>query len=305
MVAFASPSVAEVLVVEDEPAMAALYQAFLEQDGYQVAIAGTGAEALAVLRHDPPEVMVLDLNLPDLNGREILAEVQRLGLPTAVIVVTADGAMSTAIAAMRAGAYDFLVKPFPGERLNTTVRNALERGRLRSSVEVLRDEFTRERFCGFIGASLVMQGVYRMIEFAAPSNATVFITGESGTGKELAAEAIHQLSARRGKPFVAINCGAMAENLVESEIFGHVKGSFTGAISDRIGAARQAEGGTLFLDEICEMQIDLQSKLLRFLQTGTVRPVGGSKVEKIDVCWHTSNNRGSRCRSMELVMLSA
>ena len=179
--------------------------------------------------------------------------------------------MSTAIAAMRAGAYDFLVKPFAAERLNTTVRNALERGRLRSSVDVLRDEFTRERFCGFIGASLAMQGVYRMIESAAPSNATVFITGESGTGKELAAEAIHQLSARRGKPFVAINCGAMAENLVESEIFGHVKGSFTGAISDRIGAARQAEGGTLFLDEICEMQTDLQSKLLRFLQTGTVR----------------------------------
>ncbi len=291
MVAFASPSVAEVLVVEDEPATAALYQAFLEQAGYQVAIAGTGAEALAVLRHDPPEVIVLDLNLPDLHGREILAEVQRLGLPTAVIVVTADGAMSTAIAAMRTGAYDFLVKPFPGERLNTTVRNALERGRLRSSVDVLRDEFTRERFCGFIGASLVMQGVYRMIESAAPSNATVFITGESGTGKELAAEAIHQLSARRSKPFVAINCGAMAENLVESEIFGHVKGSFTGAISDRIGAARQAEGGTLFLDEICEMQIDLQSKLLRFLQTGTVRPVGGSKVEKIDVRIVCATNR--------------
>ena len=216
--------------------MAALYQAYLEgtaSGGHRA----TGAEALAVLRHDPPEVMVLDLNLPDLNGRDILAEVKRLGLPTAVIVVTADGSMSTAIAAMRAGAYDFLVKPFPAERLTMTVRNALERGRLRSSVEVLRDEFTRERFCGFIGASLAMQGVYRMIESAAPSNATVFITGESGTGKELAAEAIHQLSARRGKPFVAINCGAMAENLVESEIFGHVKGSFTGAISDRIGAA--------------------------------------------------------------------
>jgi two-component system, repressor protein LuxO len=291
MAVSASPSLAEVLVVEDEPSMAKLYQAYLERDGHRVAVAGTGAEALAVLRHSPPEVMVLDLNLPDLHGRELLAEVKGQGLPTAVIVVTADGALSTAIAAMRAGAYDFLVKPFAAERLNTTVRNALEASRLRSSVEVLRDEFTRERFCGFIGASRAMQGVYRMIESAAPSNATVFVTGESGTGKELAAEAIHQLSARRGKPFVAINCGAIAEHLIESEIFGHVRGSFTGAINDRIGAARQAEGGTLFLDEICEMQTDLQSKLLRFLQTGTLRPVGGSKLEKVDVRIVCATNR--------------
>ena len=291
MAASASPPVPEVLVVEDTPSMAKLYRAYLERDGHRVIVAGTGAEALAFLQHSPPEVMVLDLNLPDLDGRELLAEVKGQGLPTAVIVVTADGAMSTAIAAMRAGAYDFLVKPFAAERLNTTVRNALERSRLRSTVDVLRDEFARERFCGFIGASLAMQGVYRMIESAAPSNATVLITGESGTGKELAAEAIHQLSARRAKPFVAINCGAIPENLIESEIFGHVKGSFTGAISDRIGAARQAEGGTLFLDEIGEMQTDLQSKLLRFLQTGTLRPVGGTKLEKVDVRIVCATNR--------------
>ena len=282
---------ARVLVVEDTPSMAVLYRAYLERDGHAVMVSGTGVDALARLQRDAPEVMVLDLNLPDLNGRELLAEARRLELPTEVIVVTADGALSTAVAAMREGAYDFLVKPFSAERLNTTVRNALERSRLRTTVAVLRDEFERERFCGFIGASLPMQGVYRIVESAAPSNATVFVTGESGTGKELAAEAIHQLSSRRGKPFVALNCGAIPENLIESEIFGHVKGSFTGAVADRIGAARQADGGTLFLDEICEMQTDLQSKLLRFLQTGTLRPVGGTKLEKVDVRIVCATNR--------------
>jgi DNA-binding NtrC family response regulator len=289
--ALAEPNIARVLVVEDTPSMAALYRAYLERDGHAVTVAGTGGDALARLQQDPPEVMVLDLNLPDLNGRELLAETRRLELPTAVIVVTADGALSTAVAAMREGAYDFLVKPFSAERLNTTVRNALERSRLRTTVAELRDEFGRHRFCGFIGASLAMQGVYRTIESAAPSNATVFVTGESGTGKELAAEAIHQLSPRRGKPFVAINCGAIPENLIESEIFGHVKGSFTGAVADRPGAARQADGGTLFLDEICEMQTDLQSKLLRFLQTGTLRAVGGTKLEKVDVRIVCATNR--------------
>jgi DNA-binding NtrC family response regulator len=282
---------ARVLVVEDTPSMAVLYRAYLERDGHAVTVSGTGGDALARLQRDAPEVMVLDLNLPDLNGRELLAEARRLKLPTEVIVVTADGALSTAVAAMREGAYDFLVKPFSAERLNTTVRNALERSRLRTTVAELRDEFERERFCGFIGASLPMQGVYRIVESAAPSNATVFVTGESGTGKELAAEAIHQLSPRRGKPFVALNCGAIPENLIESEIFGHVKGSFTGAVADRIGAARQADGGTLFLDEICEMQTDLQSKLLRFLQTGTLRPVGGTKLEKVDVRIVCATNR--------------
>ena len=271
--------------------MARLYQAYLERERHAVALAATGAEALAALRAAPPEVMVLDLNLPDVDGRDLLQAVRNEGLPTAVIVVTADGALSTAIAAMRAGAYDFLVKPFAAERLNTTVRNALERGRLRSTVAELRDEFGRERFCGFIGASLAMQGVYRTIESAAPSNATVFVTGESGTGKELAAEALHQLSGRRAKPFVAINCGAIPENLIESEIFGHVRGSFTGAVGDRAGAAKQADGGTLFLDEICEMQTDLQSKLLRFLQTGTLRPVGGSKLERVDTRIVCATNR--------------
>jgi two-component system repressor protein LuxO len=282
---------ARVLVVEDTPSMAVLYRAYLERDGHAVTMSATGSDALARLQLDAPDVMVLDLNLPDLNGRELLAETRRLELPTEVIVVTADGALSTAVAAMREGAYDFLVKPFSAERLNTTVRNALERSRLRTTVAELRDEFERERFCGFIGASLSMQGVYRIVESAAPSNATVFVTGESGTGKELAAEAIHQLSPRRGKPFVAINCGAIPENLIESEIFGHVKGSFTGATVDRMGAARQADGGTLFLDEICEMQTDLQTKLLRFLQTGTLRPVGGTKLEKVDVRIVCATNR--------------
>jgi two-component system repressor protein LuxO len=192
---------------------------------------------------------------------------------------------------MRAGAFDFLVKPFDADRLNTTVRNALERARLKSDLDVLRDTVGRDRFCGFVGASPAMQGVYRTLEAAAPSNATVFVTGESGTGKELAAEAVHRLSKRADGPFIALNCAAIPADLVESELFGHVKGAFTGAVRDRPGAVAQAEGGTLFLDEICEMQIDLQSKLLRLLQSGTYQPVGGREVRPADIRVVCATNR--------------
>jgi DNA-binding NtrC family response regulator len=199
--------------------------------------------------------------------------------------------LKVAVEAMRLGAYDFVVKPVSADRLRTTVKNALERLELRTEVTELKETFARDQLVGLIGGSLPMQAVYRMLQAAARSSAPVFITGESGTGKELAAEAVHKLGQRRLKPLIALNCGAMPKDLVESEIFGHVKGSFTGATSDRIGAARQADGGTLFLDEICEMQIDLQSKLLRFLQTGTVQPVGANKPEKVDVRIVCATNR--------------
>ncbi|MFO1035590.1 MAG: sigma-54 dependent transcriptional regulator [Geminicoccaceae bacterium] len=292
MARIAAPARATVLVVEDTPSMARLYQAYIEKEGHAVELAATGVAALERLRATTaPEVVVLDLNLPDVNGQEILAEIGRQQLPTSVVVVTADGSLKTAVEAMRAGAYDFIVKPFSADRLNTTIKNALERVRLKSTVDVLEETLGRDRFCGFVGASLPMQAVYRALEAAAPSNATVFVTGESGTGKELCAEAVHQLSTRRSKPFIALNCGAIPKDLIESEIFGHVKGSFTGAVADRVGAAKQADGGTLFLDEICEMQIDLQTKLLRFLQSGTLRAVGGSKLEHVDVRIVCATNR--------------
>ncbi len=191
--------------------------------------------------------------------------------------------MNTAIEAMQLGARDYLVKPFDQERLLTTLKNTFESQNLKRIVETYHNEIDRHQFCGFIGSSLAMQRVYQIIDSAADSRATIFITGESGTGKEVCAEAIHQHSGRRKAPFIALNCGAIPKDLIESEIFGHVKGAFTGAVGERDGAAKAAQGGTLFLDEICEMDMSLQSKLLRFLQTGTLQKVGSDKTEQVDV----------------------
>ncbi len=271
--------------------MAELYSAFLLRDGINSTVVNSGEAAIAKLRSAPPAVVVLDLNLPGMSGFEVLRRVVNDFPTTAVIIVTSQGSVRTAVDAMQEGAYDFLMKPFNADRLVTTVRNALERARLRDEVVTLREGLGREQFCGFIGASLPMQAVYRMIEAAAPSNVTVFITGESGTGKEVAAEAIHRLSSRKDKPFVALNCGAISRELAESELFGHFKGSFTGAIADRPGAVQQAAGGTLFLDELCEMPLDLQIKLLRFLQSGSFRPVGATRTEKADVRIVCATNR--------------
>ena len=280
-----------VLIVEDTPSMAELYRAWLTRAGFAADVVGSGRNALASLAAGAPRAIVLDLNLPDMSGLEILKRVVNEKLPTSVVVVTTDGSIKVAVEAMRAGAYDFIVKPFNAERLATTVGNACERASLKTQVDVFRDNFARKSFCGFIGESLAMQAVYRAIESAAPSNATIFVTGESGTGKELCAEAVHKLSRRGNGPFVAINCGAIPKDLIESELFGHLKGSFTGAVADRPGAVKQADGGTLFLDEIGEMHVDLQTKLLRFLQTGTFRPVGGSRDEKADLRVVCATNR--------------
>ena len=172
-----------------------------------------------------------------------------------------------------------------------TLRNALERQHLSRIIETYRNDFDRKAYCGFIGASLAMQSIYRIIDSAASSRATVFITGESGTGKEIGAQAIHSKSPRADKPFIALNCSAIPQDLMESEVFGHVKGAFTGAHAERDGAARRADGGTLFLDEICEMDLSLQAKLLRFVQTGTYQKVGGNRVEEVDVRFVCATNR--------------
>jgi DNA-binding NtrC family response regulator len=191
---------------------------------------------------------------------------------------------------MREGAYDFIIKPFPPDRLLVTVRNALERRQLQSLAAA--NEIAKEgKFCGLIGASLPMRAVYNVIENAAASQATVFITGESGTGKELCAQALHDLSPRRRGPFVAVNCGAIPRELMESEMFGHVKGAFTGAVGSREGAISRAKGGTLFLDEICEMDLTLQVKLLRVIQSGEFQKVGGSETERAELRYVCATNR--------------
>ncbi|WP_282608096.1 sigma-54 dependent transcriptional regulator [Pelagibius sp. Alg239-R121] len=281
----------KVLLVEDNLSLAKLYVSFLQAEPVILNHVANGEDAIEAIKSDQPSVVVLDLQLPDMNGIEILNWIQDDGIDTAVIVVTADGSLSTAVEAMKAGALDFLVKPFNQERLLVTLRNALERQRLSAIVEKVKGGYPRESYCGFIGASVSMQAVYQVIDSAAQSKATVFITGESGTGKEVCAQALHDLSPRKDSAFVPINCAAIPKELMESAIFGHVKGAFTGATQHQHGAAKRADGGTLFLDEICEMDADLQTKLLRFIQTGSFEPVGSPKTEAVDVRFICATNR--------------
>ena len=279
-----------VLLVEDTLSLARTYKKYLSDQPYDLVHVETGGAALQLLERQAPDAVLLDLVLPDMDGLEILRHIAAEGGHTAVVVIAAQRSIATAVDAMRLGAFDFLVKPFSAERLAVTLRNALERQRLTRIVETYKNDFNREEYCGFIGSSLPMQALYRIVDSAAGSKATVFITGESGTGKEICAEAIHCQSPRMEKPFVVLNCGAIPKDLLESEIFGHVKGAFTGAVSEREGAARRADGGTLFLDEVCELAPSLQTKLLRFVQTGTFQKVGGSKTEAVDIRFVCATN---------------
>lgn len=282
---------ARVLLVEDTPTLAFAYASHLRNEGFQVDLAATAAEAGAAVADGHYDVMILDLFLPDGSGLNVLRALDSRTIRTSVIVVTADDSVGSALEATRLGAWDYLVKPVTHARLTTTVRNAVERASLRDELTTMRQGLMRERFHGFVGRSPAMQVVYRAIENVAPSKATVFITGESGTGKEVCAEAIHRSGSRVDKPFIALNCGAIPGELMESEMFGHVKGAFTGATGSREGAASLASGGTLFLDEICEMDVQLQTKLLRFLQTGVIQRVGHTQTEAVDVRVICATNR--------------
>ncbi|AWB65377.1 sigma-54-dependent Fis family transcriptional regulator [Saccharobesus litoralis] len=280
-----------VLLVEDTSTLAAIYQEYLKKEPIDLKVASSGKEALAAICERPPQVILLDLKLPDMQGQQILSWLKQQDYPCIVIVITAHSTLDVAIDVMKAGAEDFLEKPFDASRLITTVRNALKRYQLENIVEELQTSLGRERYHGFIGNSLPMQAVYRIIDAAAASKASIFITGESGTGKEVCAEAIHKQGPRRTKEFIPLNCAAIPKDLMESEIFGHLRGAFTGAANERKGAAELADGGTLFLDEIGEMDMELQSKLLRFIQTGTFQKVGSSKLQKVDVRFVCATNR--------------
>jgi two-component system repressor protein LuxO len=280
-----------VYLVEDSEMLSLLYQDYLRAEPYTLESFRLGQDGLDALKKQPPQVLLLDLELPDLDGMELLRYVSDQGLPTSVVVITAHGSVDVAVEAMRYGAFDFLTKPFDAKRLSTTVRNAAKHEQLSALVDTYRAHYDLSGFGGFNGSSLPMQSVYRILESAAASKATVFITGESGTGKEVCAETLHRISPRKDNPIVVLNCAAIPRDLIESEIFGHVKGAFTGALTDREGAAARANGGTLFLDEICEMELDLQAKLLRFIQTGTFQRVGSSKLESVDVRFVCATNR--------------
>jgi two-component system repressor protein LuxO len=289
----------KILIVEDLRSLADAYAAALRVISSEIKIACDGSGALAAVQLARPDVIVLDVNLPDMTGIDVLRNLRASGVKSEVIVMTGEGSMRLAIEAMRSGARDFLVKPFGVDRLRQSVTQAVEsraaaaEGTRSVPVHALAHAAgdDERRLSGFIGQSQCMRDVHRLLETAAPSNATVFITGESGTGKELCAEALHRMSKRRNGPFVVINCAAIPRDLLESEIFGHVKGAFTGAVADRKGAALTAHGGTLFLDEVCEMDVALQAKLLRFLQDRQVRRVGEDTPRATDVRIVCATNR--------------
>jgi two-component system repressor protein LuxO len=279
-----------ILLIEDNDRLAELYTEQLKASGAEVARRATGMDGLAAAKGAPPSLILLDIELPDIDGFEVLDRLSRMGSDAAVVVITAHGSVNYAVDAMRRGAADFLVKPFDGPRLLVTVANALERHDLAAVVETVSRPMA-EGFHDFVGGSAAMQAVYRTLAAAAASRASVFITGESGTGKELCAHALHRQGPRKDAPFIALNCGAIPRELMEAEIFGHRRGAFTGATTDRTGAAELADGGTLFLDEIGEMDVDLQTKLLRFVQTGTFTRVGEGAERTVDVRFVCATNR--------------
>ena len=271
----------DVLIVEDSPTLAEMYQDILDSEGIESTKVENGKQALTYINRTPPKIVLLDLNLPDIHGMDILNKVNQTDNHIDFIVIT--GSNDCEDKTMQLGAQDYLVKPISSKRLIVTVTNILKIHELSNTVCELKNCYEMDAFQGFIGSSPEIQNIYLLIKNSANSKASIFITGESGTGKEVCATAIHQQSQRSDGPFIALNCGAIPKDLIESEIFGHEKGAFTGASSQRKGAAELAHGGTLFLDEICEMHLDLQVKLLRFLQTGTFQRVGSHNSQEVDV----------------------
>ena len=282
-----------VLVVDDDPTQRRLLQAVLERDGHAVVHAASGGEAIdRMMRGGGADVILLDMIMPEMSGLECLAELRSAGVTTPVIVLTANGGIDTVVKAMQAGAQDFFVKPVGPERLLVGVRNALKLEQLTTEVGRLTKRAQgRASFDDIIGDSAPMRMVKALGARAAKSSIPVLITGESGVGKEVIARALHGAGDRAGKPFVAVNCGALPANLAESILFGHEKGAFTGAVDKTLGKFREADGGTLFLDEIGELPLDLQVKLLRALQEGEIDPVGGKRPVKIDVRIVSATNR--------------
>ena len=282
-----------VLVVDDDPTQRRLLQAVLERDGYAVVHAVNGGEAIdRMTRSGGADVILLDMIMPEMSGMECLAEMRSAGVTTPVIVLTANGGIDTVVKAMQAGAQDFFVKPVSPERLLIGVRNALQLTQLTAEVgRLTKRALGRASFDDIVGDGPAMRMVKALGARAAKSSIPVLITGESGVGKEVIARALHGASERAGKPFVAVNCGALPANLAESILFGHEKGAFTGAHEKTLGKFREADGGTLFLDEIGELPLDLQVKLLRALQESEIDPVGGKRPVKIDVRIVSATNR--------------
>ena len=283
---------AKVLIVDDDTSMCELLAEGLTQQGYDARWKASGQEALAEIELRSFDVVLTDINMRDMNGLELCQRATEAHPELPVLVITAFGSMETAVQAIRAGAYDFITKPFDIDVVGIAIERAVKHGVLTREVQRLQRAVDESRrFDELLGASPAMKEVYDLLERVAESESTVLVSGESGTGKELVARALHRRSKRATGPFVAINCAAMPEQLLESELFGHTKGAFTDARTARPGLFVQAKGGTIFLDEIGDMPLGLQPKLLRALQERTVRPVGGDHETPIDVRVVAASNR--------------
>ncbi len=273
-----------VLVVDDEENLRLVLRTLLKRHGYEVETASNGDEALAAVDTFGPDVILTDVRMPKLGGLDLLAMLKAKGNDATVIVMSAYGNVDQALEAIKAGAYDYVQKPFKPDEVILTLRKAEEREALRRENRALRAEIRKEhQFEQILAKSQAMQDIFRTIAKIADFKTTVLVSGESGTGKELVARALHRRSARKSHPFVAVNCGAIPENLLESELFGHKRGAFTDATSDRRGLFEEADGGTLFLDEVGELPLSLQVKLLRVLSDETIRRLGESRDVKVDV----------------------
>ena len=273
-----------VLIVEDDPAQRTGLSQLVSGWGFAVSNAPDGEAALAQIALGPPDVILSDLVMPKMGGLDLLRALSQQDHDITILILTAQGTVDSAVEAIRLGAYDYVAKPIDPQRLRILLDQVAERHARQQEVTVLRRQLQeRGRFGTMIGTSVLMRQVYQLVEQAAPTGASVLITGESGTGKELVAQTLHTLSPRAARPFVPINCAAIPEALLESELFGHEKGAFTGAITRRQGSFELADRGTLFLDEVAEMSPATQAKLLRVLQERIVRPVGGEREKSIDI----------------------
>ncbi len=274
----------KILLVEDQKNLRRVLAAFLKREGHSVEEAENGQQAIQKLEKMPFDLVLTDWRMEPVNGLEVLRMAKKIRPKTEVVVITAYGTVSGGVEAMKLGAYDYLQKPVENDKLKLVVERAIEKHRLATELERLQREIDEKyNFENIIGKSDAMRKVLKLIPQVAATDSTVLILGESGTGKELIARAIHQSSPRKNKPWVALNCGGLVDSLLESELFGHVKGAFTGATKDKIGLVQEADSGTLFLDEIAEMSLTTQVKVLRFLESGEVRRLGDTVSTQVDV----------------------
>lgn len=274
----------KVAVVDDDMEMGRVVKDLLTEEGYDVTQFSSASEALVKFKKELPQVLITDHRMKDIDGLTFLKKIQADYPEIITIMMTAFGSIETAIEAMKCGAYHYIVKPFKNDELTLLIRRAMEKANLKQENHVLRQELTKSfNLENMVGRSAAMSSVFELIKLVASASANVLVTGESGSGKELVARALHNSGPRRLKPFIPLNCTAIPEQLLESELFGHIKGSFTGAVTDKKGLFEEADGGTLFLDEIGDLSPQLQAKLLRVLQDKQIRAVGGNQVKTVDV----------------------